>query len=130
MSGFIVTVLALLALEHNPSRFLMYLMVAAQGLFGYGIASVFGAMPAELFAGRRFATIFGTLSVFGNIGAGVGPWLTGDLYDRTGSYLSAFILLIVLSVASIACIWLAAPRKVRLVAGQAARRAALATGET
>jgi MFS family permease len=130
MSGFIVTVLALLALEHNPSRFLMYLMVAAQGLFGYGIASVFGAMPAELFAGRRFATIFGTLSVFGNIGAGVGPWLTGDLYDRTGSYRSAFILLIVLSMVSIACIWLAAPRKVRLVAGQAARRAALATGET
>jgi MFS family permease len=128
MSGFIVTVLALLALDHNPSRPLMYLMVASQGLLGYGIASVFGAMPAELFAGRRFATIFGMLSVFGNIGAGVGPWLTGDLYDRTGSYESAFVLLVVLSVISIACIWMAAPRKVRLVAGQAARRAAAAPG--
>lgn len=128
MSGFIVTVLALLALDGNPSRPLMYLMVAAQGLFGYGVASVFGAMPAELFAGRRFATIFGMLSVFGNIGAGVGPWLTGDLYDRTGSYQSAFALLLVLSVASVVCIWLAAPRKVRLVAGQAARRATVATG--
>jgi MFS family permease len=128
MSGFVVTGLALLALEGNPSRLLMYLMVAAQGLFGYGVASVFGAMPAELFSGRRFATIFGMLSVFGNIGAGVGPWLTGDLYDRTGSYQSSFIILVVLSVASIGCIWLAAPRKVRLVAGQAARRAVVATG--
>ncbi|MBN9075394.1 MAG: MFS transporter [Rhizobiales bacterium 65-79] len=128
MSGFIVTALALLALDHNKSRLLMYLMVASQGLMGYGVASVFGAMPAEIFAGRRFATIFGMLSVFGNIGAGVGPWLTGDLYDRTGSYRSAFILLIVLSAVSIACIWMAAPRKVRLVAGQAARRAATAPG--
>jgi sugar phosphate permease len=127
MSGFIVTGLALLALDGNPSRFLMYMMVAAQGLFGYGVASVFGAMPAELFSGRRYATIFGMLSVFGNLGAGIGPWLTGDLYDRTGSYQGAFMLLIVLSFVSIACIWLAAPRKVRLVAGQAARRA-IATG--
>ncbi|MGN6764205.1 MAG: MFS transporter [Rhizobiaceae bacterium] len=128
MSGFVVTGLTLLALDGNPSRFLMYLMVAAQGLFGYGIASVFGAMPAELFAGRRFATIFGMLGVFGNIGAGVGPWLTGDLYDRTGSYQSSFVILVVLSVASVGCIWLAAPRKVRLVAGQAARRAVVAAG--
>jgi nitrate/nitrite transporter NarK len=104
----------------------MYVMVAAQGLLGYGVASVFGAMPAELFAGRRFATIFGMLSVFGNIGAGIGPWITGELYDGTGSYRTAFILLIVLSVISIGCIWMAAPRKVRLVAGQAARRQALA----
>jgi MFS family permease len=128
MSGFVVTGLALLALQGNPSRFVMYLMVAAQGLFGYGVASVFGAMPAELFSGRRFATIFGMLSVFGNIGAGVGPWLTGDLYDRTGSYQSSFLIVVVLSIASIGCIWLAAPRKVRLVAGQAARRAVVATG--
>jgi MFS family permease len=127
MAGFIVTIATLIALDGNPSRLLMYLMVASQGLFGYGIASVFGAMPAEVFAGRRFATIFGMLGVFGNIGAGVGPWLTGDLYDRTGSYQSAFVVLLVLSVVSIGCIWLAAPRKVRLVAGQAARRAAMAT---
>ena len=68
------------------------------------------------------------LGVFGNIGAGVGPWLTGDLYDRTGSYQSSFVILVVLSVASVGCIWLAAPRKVRLVAGQAARRAVVAAG--
>jgi MFS family permease len=127
MSGFIVTVLTLLALDGHPSRLLMYLMVASQGLVGYGVASVFGAMPAEIFTGRRFATIFGMLGVFGNLGAGIGPWLTGDLYDRSGSYEGAFVLVIVLSFASIACIWLAAPRKVRLVAGQAARRA-IATG--
>ncbi len=129
MLGFIATGGALLALDHNPSRLLMYVMVAAQGLFGYGVASVFGAMPAEIFAGRRFATIFGALSVFGNIGAGAGPWITGALYDRTGSYQSAFIVLIALCFASTACIWLAAPRKVRLVAGRAARREALAAGE-
>lgn len=124
MLGFVVSCVALLALGHYPSRLLMYVMVIAQGLLGYGVASIYGAMPAELFSGRRFATIIGMLGVFGNLGAGVGPWLTGALYDRSGSYEDAFWLLLAISFASIACIWFAAPRKVRLVAGQAARRKA------
>ena len=51
-------------------------------------------------------------------GAGTGPWVTGVLYDRTGSYVLAFWLAIVFSIASAVCIWLAAPRKVRAVAGR------------
>ncbi|MDF3043088.1 MAG: transporter, partial [Thermomicrobiales bacterium] len=46
-------------------------------------------------------------------------------YDRTGSYTPAFWLAIGLCLISIACIWLAAPRKVRVVAGQVARLQAL-----
>ncbi len=99
----------------------MYLMVASQGLLGYGLASVYGAIPAELFQGRGYGTIFGTLNLATGLGAGIGPWLTGAIYDRTGSYAPAFSLAIALSLGSIVCIWLAAPRKVRVVAGQAAR---------
>ena len=104
----------------------MYLMVCSQGLLGYGLASVFGPIPAEIFAGSRFATIFGALSVFGNIGAAVGPWLTGTIYDRTGSYQPAFVIVLVICLVAIAAIWIAAPRNVRLVAGQAGRRSVAA----
>ena len=45
----------------------------------------------------------------------------GYLYDTMGSYASAFWFCIVMCLVAIFCIWMAAPRKVRLVAGQAAR---------
>ena len=96
-------------------------MVAAQGLLGYGLASVFGAIPMELFQGARYSSIFAVLNIASNAGAGLGPWVAGLVYDRTGSYVPAFWLAIACSVVSVAAIWLAAPRKVRLVAGRAPR---------
>lgn len=119
--GFVLCHLCLLALEQRPSTLLVYLMVAAQGLLGYGLATVYGAIPAELFQGKHFGSIFGTLSSASIVGAASGPWLMGAVYDRTGSYAPAFWLAIAVGLASIACVWCAAPRKVRVVAGQIAR---------
>ena len=124
LSGYAVCYLALLLLEFAPSLPLLYVIVAAQGLLGYGLASMYGVISVDVFAGRRFATIFSVLGLGGNFGAAAGPWLAGDIFDRTGSYAPAFSLCAALSVGSIFCMWMAAPRKVRLVAGQAARRAA------
>jgi MFS family permease len=122
-SGFMLCFVLLLVLRHYPSQLLMYLMIASQGMLGYGLASVYGAIPAELFQGRRYGAIFGALGAASGVGAGAGPWLTGVIHDRTGSYTLAFSLALALAFVSIVAIWLAAPRKVRLVAGQAARRA-------
>jgi predicted MFS family arabinose efflux permease len=122
--GFVLCYLCLLALPAHPGAPLLYLMVGAQGLLGYGLATVYGAIPAELFQGKRYGTIFGTLSSASILGAASGPWVTGKLYDRVGSYAPAFWLAIALCLVSIVCIWLAAPRRVRLVGGQAARLAA------
>jgi MFS family permease len=119
--GFVLCYLCLLALPAHPSLFLLYAMVGAQGLLGYGLATVYGAIPAELFQGPHFGTIFGTLSSASILGAASGPWVAGMVYDRAHSYAPAFWLAIGLSLLSIACIWLAAPRKVRVVAGQIAR---------
>jgi len=52
------------------------------------------------------------------IGGAAGPWVTGVLYDATGSYAIAFWIAAGCSAASMAAIWLAAPRKVRAVAGR------------
>lgn len=121
--GFALCYVLLMALENRPSPLLMYLMVASQGLLGYGLASVYGAIPAELFQSKHYGPIFGVLGASAGIGAGGGPWLTGIIHDRTGSYTAAFWLAMALCAVSIVSVWLAAPRKVRLVAGQAARRA-------
>jgi len=108
-------------MQQHPTPMLLYLMVAAQGFLGYGCASVYGSVTAELFQGRHYGAISGMLSVAGNLGAGLGPWLTGVLYDRMGNYTFAFVVAMSMSFLSIACVWIAAPRKVRVVAGQIER---------
>ncbi len=109
--GFAACYALLMLMRTYPSPLLMYLMVAAQGGLGYGLTSVFGAIPAEIFRGPAFGTIFGIISIASNFGAAVGAWIGGVSQDLYGSYSPAFFLGIVVSLVSIACIWLAAPRK-------------------
>jgi MFS family permease len=120
-AGYVVCYALLLIMQYYPRTFLLYLMVASQGILGYGLASVFGAIPAEIFPGKHYGTIFGTLNLATGIGAALGPWVAGVLYDHTGSYVLAFWLAMLLSLLSIVTMWLAAPRKVRVVAGQVSR---------
>jgi len=116
--GFVLCLLALLALRHAPAPALLYLMVVAQGMLGYSLTSVIGAIPVEIFEGQHYGAIFGTLMVAAITGGAAGPWLTGALYDITGSYTPAFWIAIGGSALSAFAIWLAAPRKVRAVAGR------------
>jgi MFS family permease len=119
--GFTATFLLLLALRETPTLPLLYLMIAAQGVLGYGITSVIGAIPAEIFQGRHYGSIFGTLMLASIAGGAAGPWVTGTLHDTTGNYTTAFWIAIACSLLSAIAIWFAAPRKVRLVAGRVAR---------
>jgi MFS family permease len=116
--GFALCYLALLLLAHAPTPALVYLMVASQGLLGYGVTSVVGAIPAEIFQGQHYGTIFGTLMLAAIAGGAAGPWVTGALHDATGSYTMAFWIAIGCSVLSAGAIWLAGPRQVRAVAGR------------
>jgi len=90
-------------------------MVVSQGMLGYGLTSVLGAIPAEIFEGRHYGAVFGTLMLAAIGGGAAGPWVAGALYDLTGSYTPAFSIAIGGSVLSALAIWLAAPRKVRAV---------------
>jgi len=121
--GFVLCCLFLLLLRQTPSPTLLYLMVIAQGALGYGVTSVIGAIPAEIFQGRHYGAIFGTLMLASITGGAAGPWVTGVLHDETGSYELAFWVALGCSVLSALAIWLAAPRKVRAVAGRVGRLA-------
>jgi cyanate permease len=52
------------------------------------------------------------------VGGAAGPWVTGLLHDALGSYTVAFWIGAGLSGLSTLAVWRAAPRKVRVVAGQ------------
>jgi MFS family permease len=126
--GFALCYLALLLLPYAPTLALLYFMVLSQGALGYGLTSVVGAIPAEIFQGRHYGMIFGTLMLASIFGGAVGPWLTGALHDATGSYALGFVIAIACAGVSALAIWLAAPRQVRAVAGRITRSAERRSG--
>ena len=117
--GFALCYAALIVLEQAPSSGLLYLMVFSQGFLGYAVTSVMGPIVAEIFEGRHYGAIFGCVTVALIGGGAFGPWVAGVIHDATGSYRLAFLFTIACCGVSAAAIWMAAPRKVRTVAGRA-----------
>jgi MFS family permease len=117
-AGFAICFAALMALGSAPALPLVYLMVFAQGALGYGLTSVLGPIVLEIFQGRHYGSIFGTITVAALSGGAAGPWVTGALHDVTGNYMLAFTIGIGVSFLSALAIWQASPRKVRSVAGR------------
>jgi MFS family permease len=116
--GFAICFAALVALKFVPSLWLVYLMVFTQGALGYGLTSVMGPVVLEIFQGKHYGSIFGTIMLAALAGGAAGPWATGLLHDFTGSYTIAFAVGIAVSLLSAIAIWQASPGKVRAVAGK------------
>ena len=117
-AGFAICFAALIALAQIHSLPLIYFMVFTQGALGYGLTSVMGAIVIEIFQGRHYGAIFGTITVAALSGGAAGPLVTGVLHDLTGSYSQAFAIAIGMSALSALSIWRASPRKIRAVAGR------------
>jgi MFS family permease len=129
--GFAICFAALIGLSYAPTLTLLYVMVAAQGALGYGVTSIMGAVVVEIFEGKHYGSIFGTLMLAALAGGAAGPLVTGILHDIYGNYTVAFMIGIGVSGLSAVSIWLAGPRKVRAVAGQLHRsHAGMASSRT
>ena len=96
---------------HVPTLPLLYVMVAAQGALGYGVTSIMGAVVLEIFEGKHYGSIFGTLMLAALAGGAAGPLVTGVLHDIYGNYTAAFLIGIGVSGLSAVTIWLAAPAR-------------------
>jgi sugar phosphate permease len=83
---------------------------------GYAIsAPLWPLVTSDLFAGRKFGSIYGFVSVFSGFGNALGAWIGGFVYDLTSSYAIAFGVAVVGKLVSAAALWVVAPRKVRRV---------------
>lgn len=106
-----IGVLGLIALA--PSPLLAYLYAVLLGL-GYAVtAPLMPAVISDLFRGRHFGAIFGTLHVANALGGSIGPWVGGRIFDVTGSYRAAFVVGIATATVSTVLLWIVAPRRAR-----------------
>ena len=64
------------------------------------------ALVAVLFSGGGVGTIYGTLSLAMGLGAAIGSWSSGLLYELTGSYVTSFLVAIGGSLTGLATFWL------------------------
>lgn len=117
----VIGVSMLLFVSDSRHPWLLYLFAVAFGL-GVGInTSTFAPTAADLFQGKNFGSINGVVTAGFGVGGAMGSYLGGLIYDIAGDYRVALATVMVCLVLAASLIWMAAPRKVRLVAGQARR---------
>ena len=88
-AGTTLGILSLMALPFVGSVAL-FLFVVFYGLSQGSAGIVMTARAADLFQGGNFGRICGWIGVANGIGEGLGAWLGGAVFDRTGSYSAAF----------------------------------------
>jgi predicted MFS family arabinose efflux permease len=54
-------------------------------------ASIVSVLLGRIAPPAQYGVIFGLLGIGNNLGAALGPWLSGMLFDRTGSYLVIYL---------------------------------------
>ena len=117
--GFCISsVVVLLMIKDASQPWMLYYYSIAFG-FGLGMcAPVVAATITDLFQGPRVGATVGSVWFCFAMGGTVGPWLGGFLFEVGGDYTLAFIIAGIFLALSAVSIWLAAPRKVRLVPGK------------
>ncbi len=111
-------ILCLILFAGFRSPFLPYAFAVSFGMGYAATASLAPLIIADFFSGKSFGSMVGTLWIPNGLGAAGGAWVAGLLFDRTGNYLTAFILMIGCTLCACLSIWKAAPRKIRSVPGR------------
>lgn len=92
-------------------------------IIAIGFGTSFGTIPcilnatlADLFHGKHYGRIAGTMLVGFAAGGMLSPWLAGYLHDITGSYMPTYFILVGAMIATAIMMWFIAPRKLNPVA--------------
>lgn len=109
--GAILVVAALVWLIWANETWMFCLIAAIFGFAFGGMASTESPLVADLFGLSSHGLIYGTIGLGFTIGASIGPYVTGYIFDVYGSYWLAFILCAVFAVICILCAALLRPLK-------------------
>jgi MFS family permease len=102
----IAGITALILVTIWPTLLLAYTFVVFFGLMQGARGPILVAMVSVLFAGGGVGAIYGTLSLALGLGAALGSWLSGFLYEWTGSYVASFVTAVGAALTGMAMFWL------------------------
>jgi nitrate/nitrite transporter NarK len=88
--------LAVLSIPH--SRLMAFAFIALSGVGAYGPMGAFWAIPTETLSSKIVGSVMGFVNAIGNLGAYFAPLIVGYLNKKTGSFLSGFTYLGVITV--------------------------------
>jgi MFS family permease len=88
---FLIQAGAMVWLLWAQDLWMLYLVALVYGFANGGLHSAKSALTGDIFGVRRIGTILGILEVGFAIGAALGPFLAGLLFDVTNSYDIAFL---------------------------------------
>ncbi|MBA7710958.1 L-lactate transporter [subsurface metagenome] len=100
--------------------FMIYAFAILYGLGSGATGTISSSLQADIFQGKSFGLIFGVIQAATGIGAALGPWVMGLIYDTLGTYVPALQGMLGIHVIAVAGVWIVAPRKVRPI-GRAAK---------
>jgi MFS family permease len=101
----IVGVVAALFITSADQTWLLWIHACFFGLTWGARGPMITAKTADLFQGRHLGAILGVISIGTGVGAAVGAWASGLIFDVFGSYRIAFILSIASYVAGCVAFW-------------------------
>jgi MFS family permease len=88
----IIGVAAALMIENADQHLLFWVHACFFGITWGARGPAVTAKTADLFGGPRLGTILGLITIGSGLGAGLGAWGAGFLFDVTGSYQLGFML--------------------------------------
>jgi sugar phosphate permease len=111
----VLAVCLLFLIKDASQPWMAFLFAVFLGL-GIGVGGpVFFTIVADLFQGKHFGSIQGTVVLGFSLGGALAPWLAGFIHDRTGSYVPTFFLLIGSFLVCILLMWLVSALKLKPV---------------
>ncbi len=87
----IIGLVCLLGVEGWPSRLLAYASIFFVFLPIGSRATIVSVLVSRIAPRAHYGPIFGLLGIGNSLGAGLGPILSGAIYDRTHSYMAIYL---------------------------------------
>jgi len=99
--SFLLMTIALVDLVASRGVWHLYVFAALFGLAYGGMQVLFSPLVAELFGLRAHGVILATAALMGSMGAALGPFVSGYIFDATHSYNLAFLICVAMTIAGI-----------------------------
>jgi len=90
---FIILLCSITWLQLADSAWMLFVFAVVYGFAHGGFFTVMSPTVAELFGTGSHGLLFGLVLFSGTLGGSIGPLLTGHIFDVTGSYRAAFLVL-------------------------------------